>query len=195
MCKPLKTFHYIQLLSKAVVISTALLFCLVSCEESTGAINGSLKDSIVSTRLFNAHFTLKDSGYEKVIVRSPKVEMYELLDTPFTIFPLGLELNFYKTGSKKPGYLRASFAKIIEKKQWYEAKGNVIVVNDEGDSLKTQQLFWNQKTKKIFTPDTTFIIRKDGSFLPSYNGMEASDDFKSFKFFNNHEGRIFVEDK
>ncbi len=187
--------NFITYISKAVVFATALLFSFISCDETATALEGSIKDSVVSTRLYNAHFTLKDSGYEKVILRSPEVEMYEHIDTPFTLFPIGLELNFYKKGAKKPGYLRASYAKIIEKKKWYEAKGNVVIVNEDGDSLKTQQLFWNQKTRKIFTPDTTYIIRKDGTYLPSYNGMEASDDFKTFKFFNNNKGRIFVKDQ
>ncbi len=194
MREKINFIHTLQYICKAVVLSTALLFIFHSCEESRPIIKGTQEDSLASTRIYNAKFTLKDSGYEKIFVRSPLVEMYDLIDTPFTVFPIGLELNFYKKGEKKPGYLRASYAKIIEKKKWYEARGNVIVVNPDGDSLKTQKLFWNQKTKRIFTPDTTYLIRKDGSYLPSYNGMEASDDFKYFKFFNNNKGRIFVND-
>ncbi len=195
MRKEIKFEPYLKIIiSKAVVLSTVLLFLFQSCDESVVEMEGSLKDSLVSTRLYNAKFNLKDSGYDKVAVRSPLVEMYELIDTPFTVFPKGLELNFYKKGSDSPGYLRASYAKIIEKKLWYEARGNVIVVNDDGDSLKTQKLFWNQKTKRIFTPDTTLIIRQDGTFLKSYNGMDATEDFKSFTFFNNNQGRIFVKD-
>ncbi len=182
------------IISKAVVLSTVLLFFFSACDESVVESQGSLKDSLISTRLYNTKFNIKDSGYDKVVVRSPLVEMYELIDTPFSVFPKGLELNFYKKGVDTPGYLRASYALVIEKKKWYEARGNVIIVNQDGDSLKTQKLFWNQKTRKIYTPDTTTIIRQDGTFLKSYNGMDASDDFKTFTFYNNNQGRIFVKD-
>lgn len=195
MCKKINQKKYIQnFISKTVVLATVLLFTLQSCDETVVDSQTETKDSIISTRLFNTKFNIKDSGYDKVIVRSPLVEMYELLDTPFTVFPKGLELNFYKKGADSPGYMRASYASVIEKKKWYEARGNVIVVNEDGDSLKTQKLFWNQKTKRIFTPDTTLIIRKDGTFLTSLNGLDATDDFKEFTFFNNKDGRIFVKD-
>lgn len=195
MCEEINEKNYIKkLFHKAVVFSAALLLFLASCTQEAVQTKPSKSDSIVSTRLFNAKYTLKDSGYTQVFLRSPIVEMYELIDTPVTIFPKGLELNFYKKGASKPGYLRAAYAKIIDTKGWYEAIGNVIIINDTGDSLKTQKLYWNAQTHKIFTPDTTHIIRVDGSIIHSYNGMEASEDFKTFKFFNNNRGNIFVKD-
>lgn len=177
---------------RVITFAITLFLLMMSCDDNQQKNLPPKRKMFVSKRIYNATYELKDSGYRSVTLRAPIVEMYEEIDTPFTVFPKGLNLNFYKKGTEKPGFLRASYAKIVELKGWYEAKGNVILINPEGDTMKTQQLFWNKKTRLVYSRDTVKILRADSSKVTAINGLEANDDFKTFKLFNN-KGAAFVK--
>ncbi len=188
----LQMFSHYHTTLRVMINLFALLLLMISCEDNQQKNLPPKRKMFVTKRIYNATYELKDSGYRSVTLRAPIVEMYEEIDTPFTVFPKGLNLNFYKKGTEKPGFLRASYAKIIELKGWYEAKGNVILINPEGDTMKTQQLFWNKKTRLVYSRDTVRILRIDSSKVTAINGLEANDDFKTFKLFNN-KGAAFVK--
>lgn len=152
------------------------------------------KTNFPDRTLINAHIYYKDSGRIVLDLRSPLIEEYSMIDTPYMKFPKGLELDFYNKKSDTPGYLRANWATASELRGWYEGRGDVLVINEKGDTLKTQKLFWNKKTRKIFTQDTVFLISKMGDSLQANNGLEATDDLKEYTLFNN-QGTKYYEEK
>jgi hypothetical protein len=127
-----------------------------------------------------------DSGMVKVRFKAPLLEEYEFIDTPYAEARKGLYLEFYDSKKPKvPGRLWAKYAKIIEKKQFYEARGNVKVINNEGQTFVMQSIFWDKANQKMYTRDTVFITDKDGSTSVSAGGMKAKDDFSEYVFYNN----------
>lgn len=151
------------------------------------------KSDFPDRTLINAHIYYKDSGRIVLDLRSPLIEEYSMIDTPYMKFPKGLELDFYNKESDTPGYLRANWATASEMRGWYEGRGDVLVINEKGDTLKTQKLFWNKKTKKIFTQDTVYMISKTGDSLQANNGLEATDDLKEYTLFNNQGTKYYEE--
>jgi hypothetical protein len=118
--------------------------------------------------------------------KAPLLEEYEFVDTPYVEIRKGLYLEFYD--SKKPnvpGKLWAKYAKIIEKKQFYEAKGHVKVINNEGQTFVMESIYWDKANRKMYTKDTVFITDKDGSIFVAANGMKAKDDYTEYVFYNN----------
>ena len=75
--------------------------------------------------------------------------------------------------------------KFIEKKDFYEAKGNVKVVNHEGQTFVMVSIYWDKKNQKMYTKDTVFISDKEGNIFVAANGMIAKDDFSEYTFYNN----------
>lgn len=143
------------------------------------------KKDFASRTLVNAHIIFKDSGFIKIDLRAPLIEEFEMIDSPYTQFAKGVELNFYTKNIDSPGYLRADWAMMSEVKAWYEGRGNVVVINEKGDTLKTQKLFWNKNKRLIYTQDTVYIITKFGDSLQANNGLEAKDDLSEYSLFNN----------
>lgn len=47
--------------------------------------------------------------------------------------------------------LTANYAIHYETRDLWEARGNVVVEKSDGKKLYTQQLFWNARTKKIYS--------------------------------------------
>ncbi|WP_128331793.1 LPS export ABC transporter periplasmic protein LptC [Apibacter sp. HY039] len=158
----------------------------VSCSDDSTNKLGKKSTNFVSRKIFNAKLILSDSIYTTITLRAPEIEEYEYSETPYTLFPKGVDMDFYEKDKRQPGHLKADYAKIIEKTGWYEARNNVVIINSDNDTLKTNILFWDKNNRKIFTHDTVRIYRGDGVTTNiSTQGIEASEDFKNFKLKNN----------
>lgn len=167
-------------------LGLAIFFSLTSCEEDLTKANQNKKKNFPSRIIYNANIIKRDSGQVKVRFKAPLLEEYEFVDTPYVEIRNGLYLEFYD--SKKPnvpGKLWAKYAKIIEKKQFYEAKGHVKVINNEGQTFVMESIYWDKANRKMYTKDTVFITDKDGSIFVAANGMKAKDDFTEYVFYNN----------
>lgn len=168
------------------VLSVAIFFVLQSCEEDLTKINRDKNKNFPSRVIYNANILQKDSGFVKIKFKAPILEEYEFIDTPYIEARKGISLEFYdKKNPKVPGKLSAKYAKFIEKKDFYEAKGNVKVINSDGQSFVTQSIYWDKKNQKMHTKDTVYISDKEGNIFVSANGMVAKDDFSEYTFYNN----------
>lgn len=166
------------------VFSVAIFFIFQSCEEDLTEVNKN--KNFPSRVIHNANILQKDSGFVRIKFKAPILEEYEFIDTPYIEAKKGLYLEFFdKKNPKTPGTLKANYAKFIEKKDFYEAKGNVKVVNTEGQTFVMQSIYWDKKNKKMYTKDTVFISDKEGNIFVAANGMIAKDDFSEYTFYNN----------
>jgi LPS export ABC transporter protein LptC len=172
-----------------------LLVFILGCTQIEDVDTSEQKRDFPSRTLINAHIVYKDSGFVKINLRSPLIEEYTFMDSAYTQFPKGLEMNFYTNNIDSPGYLRANWAIMYELKEWYEGRGDVKIISEKGDTLKTQKLFWNKKERKVFTSDTVFIISKSGDSLQANNGLEAKDDLSEYTLFNNQGVKFYAEEK
>ena len=184
--KMIKNLYRIWIKNIVALSGLAIFFVLISCEEDLAEANKNANKNFPSRVIYNADITRRDSGKVKVRFKAPLLEEYEFIDTPYAEVRKGLYLEFYD--SKKPnvpGKLWAKYAKIIEKKQFYEAKGNVKVINNEGQTFVMESIYWDKKNQKMYTKDTVFISDKDGNIFVAAHGMNAKDDFSEYTFYNN----------
>ncbi|WP_417429694.1 LPS export ABC transporter periplasmic protein LptC [Halpernia sp.] len=181
---------YLKNKNIAAFLSFAIFFSLLSCEEDLAKSAGKKKLDFPSQIINGANIIQRDSGFVKIRATAALIEKYELIDTPYIEARKGIYIQFFdKKNPTKPGTIKAKYAKIIEKKQFYEAKGNVRIVTNEGQIFATQSVFWDKKNRKMYTNDTVFVTDKDGSTLVGANGMTAKDDFSEYVF-NNNSGDI-----
>jgi len=172
-----------------------ILFAYMACGRNEDVDLSGKKKDFPSRTLINAHVIYKDSGKIVLDLKAPLIEEYAMIDSPFTKFPDGVKMYFYsKNNIDSPGFLRANWGMMSEIKGLYEGRGNVVVISEKGDTLKTQQLFWNKKLRKIYTRDTVFIISKEGDSLRSNNGLEAKDDLSEYMLFNNSGIKFYEEE-
>ncbi|WP_238783787.1 hypothetical protein [Blattabacterium cuenoti] len=122
----------------------------------------------------------KENGIPRLFMNFPIMEEYSIS----TLFPKGIQLFFFdKKNTKEYISLTADWVKSTEK-IFYHIKGNIRVVSSNGYFLKTDEIFWNRKQKKIFNNKCTIIYYPDGTMLRAMNGLEASDDFKNISLKN-----------
>jgi len=170
----------------AVFSGCAIFFSVISCEEDLTQINKNKNTNFPSQIINNANIIQRDSGFVKLRASAPLIEKYEFIDSPYVVARRGIDIKFFdKKKPDVPGTIKAKYAKINEQKKFYEARGNVRIVTNEGQMFAMQSVFWDQRKKEIYTKDTVYVTDKDGSTLVGANGMTAKDDFSEYTFFNN----------
>ena len=90
--------------------------------------------------------------------------------------------------------LTANYAIYYENRELWEAKGNVVVEKSDGKTLYTQQLFWNARTKKIYSNVDSKIVQNNGRDVFIGEGFESDEEFKDWRF-RRMKGRMEVEMK
>lgn len=175
----------LNFLNIALLLGCAIFF--ISCEEDLAEVNATKKKKNFPSQVINnAKIVQRDSGFVKLRATAPLIEKFELIDTPYVVARKGINIEFYdKKKPKVPGTIKADFAKITELKKFYEARGNVKIVSNEGQIFAMQSVFWNQNDRLIYTSDTVFVTDKDGSTLVATKGMRAKDDFSAYTFYGN----------
>lgn len=170
----------------AGLISCAIFFALMSCDEDLTKINKNRNTNFPSQIINNANIVQRDSGMIKLRATAPLIEKYEYVDSPYIVARKGINILFYdKKKPDAPGKISAKYAKFNEKKKFYEAKGNVKIISNENQMFAMQSVYWDQAKKVMYTTDTVYVTDKDGSTLVGANGMRAKDDFSAYTFYNN----------
>lgn len=182
------------LFTKSIVILFGITM-LFSCENKMSEID-KLTSKVIDTdnHIESLDMIYTDSGIVKLRLIAPLAIIHEEKDEPHKEFPDGLEVFFYKDRDTiVENYLKANYGISYEKKDLTEVRGNVIVVNEKGDTLKTEKLFWDAKKKLIFSDELVTILQKDQVIIGE-DGFEADESF-SYYSIKNSSGDINVDGK
>ncbi len=104
---------------------------------------------------------ISDSGYTRYHLTAPLWQMFEDAEEPFWNFPEGLEVEQYDLAMNPESTVVCDSATYFSRKRLWRLDGNVIMVNTEADSFLTEQLFWDQSARKIYSDSFVHIVRTD----------------------------------
>lgn len=114
---------------------------------------------------------ISDSGYTRYHLTTPLWQIFEDAEQPFWRFPEGLEVEQYDLSMNPVSNVVCDSAVYFSQKRLWRLDGNVVMVNTQADSFLTQQLFWDQLKRKIYTDSFIHIVRTD-RVIEGY-GMES----------------------
>ena len=89
--------------------------------------------------------------------------------------------------------LSANYGKNFEREQKWLATGNVVMVNDKGDTLRTEELIFLEKENRIFS-DKFVSIKKGEQYIEGLGGFESDTQMTKWTFRKN-KGYAYVEEK
>ena len=176
------------------VMGSAIL--LISCEREEAQDAAASEETMRTEYSENLSIVESKNGRRSYHFVTPLVEGYSLAREPYREFRKGVKITTYKDDSLSTvdAVLTANYAIYYENRKLWEAKGNVVVVKSDGKNLYTQQLFWNQQTKKIYSNVDSKIVQNDGRDVFIGEGFESDEEFKDWRF-RRMKGRMEVEMK
>lgn len=175
----------------SVVGSAILLF---SCDNAKEGETEASKETMMTEYSENLSVVMSQNGRRSYHFKAPLVEGYSLAREPYREFRKGVEMTTYKDDSLSTvdAVLTANYAIYYENRELWEAKGNVVVEKSDGKTLYTQQLFWNARTKKIYSNVDSKIVQNGGRDVFIGEGFESDEEFKDWRF-RRMKGRMEVE--
>ena len=129
------------------------------------------------------------NGRKTYYLYTPLMERYELAQDPYMEFRYGLEITNYDTLGMPASKLVTDYAIYYENRELWEARGNVVASSQDGKKLYTQQLFWDQKTDRVYSNVDSRVVDGEDEFIG--DGFESDSKFTKWEF-RNPVGRVMV---
>ena len=103
-------------------------------------------------------------------------------DTPITEFPKTLHVDFYNDSTKVESQLFAKYGRYMQSQSKVLLRDSVVVYNVKGDTMRTNELWWDQNAQNFYTDKPVYIHQPNGSIINSI-GMKASQDLNNVQLF------------
>lgn len=165
---------------------------LSSCETKVETIKKSEILSLPSMTNRDISTVYTDSGKVQLIMRTPLIETYNNEESPYSEFREGIYVVFFEGKKDSVGYATAKYAKFTDKKNLWELRDSVVVLNGSNDRLETEQLFWDQEKDLIYTDRFVKIINEDQTLMGT--GFESDIKLNKRKI-KSPSGPIYLKDK
>ena len=153
---------------------------LISCKKTV--VVEQLDEQTLMTMMSDTLCVVQSQNSKiKMRFETPLMERYQLAKEPYMEFRRGVHVITYDDStSSVASTLVADYAIFFENRELWEAKGNVVATNADGQTLYTQQLFWNQKTHRVYSNVDSKIMQGADVFVGE--GFESDDRFGEWSF-------------
>jgi LPS export ABC transporter protein LptC len=162
----------------AVLAFTVLV--LAGCENNIDEVRALSRKKIGVETAEKVTSFYSQGGKMKAKLTAPYMERH-LLDTPKIIFPRTLHVDFYDKNTQIESRLDAKYAQYLELENKVVLRNNVRLITVKGDTLFTNELFWDQTTQLFYTQQFVSVHTKEQ--IIEALGMQASNDLSDITFF------------
>lgn len=173
-------FNVTDMINKQIVI---ILFAfLTSCQNNKEEVKkaDTKKNYPIETGK-DVEINYTDSGYTKAIVKAPLLERYVNENQNYTEMSKGIDVQFLTKNGTVESFLKAKYAIRFDKERKMVAKNDVVVLNINGDTLRTSELTWDETKQKVFSDKEVRITTK--SEIIKGEGFESDMSFKNPKIY------------
>jgi len=154
------------------------LFLFSSCENDPKEIENWTKKAELREEAKTIESYLSQSGVMKAKLVAPLMYRYQR-DTVFTEFPNTLHVDFYDDSVRVESWLTAKYGIYYDNLNKVFLRDSVMVINKDGDTLRTPELWWDQNRQKFYTDKPSRIDGKD-KHIYCRDGIDAPQDMKVF---------------
>ena len=148
-------------------------------------------DTLPSMRTLGVTTLISDSGITRYKVVAEEWLIHDKKNPPYWAFEKGVYLEKFDTLFRIDASIKADTAYYYEKKSLWELKGNVQIHSLRGDKFQTDQLFWDEKMKSVYS-DKFIQIEQEDKIIKGY-GFESNQDLTEYVI-KNTTGVFTIED-
>jgi LPS export ABC transporter protein LptC len=161
--------------------SIVLVFFLTGCINKMQDINAIYLDSNIHDSGKNIEFSYYLKGDLEFTLIAPELKSANFPEDK-NIFPKGINIYVFNNYLDTIATIQSDFAIQDKNSDLVEASKNVILKNNNKDQLNTEQLFWNQKTKQIYTDEFVTLSTQDQLIMGF--GFVADENFSTYSLTN-----------
>jgi LPS export ABC transporter protein LptC len=158
-----------------------ILFFMIACSKKEDSDKiAAVKDRSALPKLHATEIStvISDSGITRYRISSDRWDMYDKAAEPYQEFPKGIHLEKFDINLKVDANIHSHYARYNENDQIWELRGKVRATNLQGELFETEQLFWDQRQKRIFSSKLITITQV--SHIISGIGFESNESMTNY---------------
>lgn len=185
-----RTISLINAVCKPAAAILLIVSFITACKNDPKEIDALVgKQALQEDKADEVTIIYSEHGKSRIRMFATEFVRNEIAKPPYVDMRKGLKVEFFDDSMKVESTLTAMYAR------WYEGKGNVlirdsvVVVNKKGETLRTEELIWNQNVRKFYTEKFVRINTPDQVMYG--DGLEANEDFSWYRI-KNPKGTVRV---
>ncbi len=136
------------------------------------------RDSVPVMVTHDVSTYISDSGVVRYKIIADEWKVFDRLDPSRWTFEQGVYLEKFNDDLSIEAVIVADTAYYYDKQELWELRGNVHIENEQDEQFDTQLLFWNQKTKQVYS-DLYIRIRQQRRVITGI-GFTSNQDFTNY---------------
>jgi len=189
----LKRTIHIEVIYKSIVALLGATM-LLSCENSLKEVE-SITVQEIRPELYgeNVEFIYTDST--RIQYKAFAIEFLQMKteEEEYNEFPKGGSVISFNEDGSEAWQIKSNYAKNFTKDELWELRNDVVAVSDDGKTINTELLYWDQKKNEIYSDQYVRITTKDNQVLEG-NSFTADDKLNRIRL-SQVSGQVFLEDK
>lgn len=163
------------------------IISLISCRESIDPESVLIYDGPVNSAV-DIQIVHSDSAVHRSEIFAPRQLEFSNGNLEF---PEGIDIKFFTVDGVLETTMRADRGYYLRDQNLYRGEGNVQIKNLIKDQrLQTEEIFWNQAEKKIYTEK--FVTIQERQTIFNGTGMEADDSFSTYQLKQVRDSRTLL---
>lgn len=169
------------------IAGNAALFFACRPEQKPAPVN---PETLVTMRTEDLTMVVSRNGLKSYYFETPLREQFGEARDPYDRYPDGIFVQTYQDSTEVvESTLRADRAIYYSKRDLWMASGNV-VASGSGNTLYTEQLFWDAKTDRVYS--NVKVRVEDANGIHFGEGIESDKGLESWVF-HEYEGTLAVD--
>lgn len=121
---------------------------------------------------------VSDSGVVRYKIVTDEWQVFDRLDPSRWTFEKGIYLEKFNNDLVVDATIVADTAYYYDKEELWELRGDVHIENEQDEQFDTQLLFWNQKTRQVYS-DLYIRIRQQKRIITGV-GFTSNQEFTNY---------------
>lgn len=162
------------------LVVTVMLILSGGCKKVKNEVINSFEDAadMPTLKSYDVTTLISDSGITRYRITTKEWLMFEKAQEPYWYFPQGIYVEKFDSVFATEAFIKGDTAIFYKNKQMWELNGNVQMENLQGEKFATEQLFWDQRAKRIFS-DVFIHIEKQDKIIEGY-GFESNEPMTKY---------------
>ncbi len=162
-----------------------IIFFIQACENDVNEVRdlGKKKPSIEEGKKIDIYFSME--GKLRGHLTAPVLVRYQGDSARRSEFPNSLHVDFYNDSIKIESQVSAKYGEYKENENKVYLRDNVVAFNTKGDTLFTEELWWDKNTEKFYTNKKVTISQHfRSSLFIGLDGMTCDQNLNNLLLYS-----------
>lgn len=180
---------------KLVLNLFVLIISITSCSDSKKDLIDVVYDKEKLPTIASDSITelISDSGFIRYKLVTKTWLFFENSQDPHWFFPDGFYGEQFDLNFQVQITLKADTVWNFTQRRLWHLKGHVVVQNINSETFKSDELFWDEKTGRVYSDKYIEINRPNKLMLKGY-GFESNQTMTNYRIFRPYDTDIYIED-